>query len=267
MITEKELDMLKRKVKRERGIDLNYYKDSFIIRRVSTRLAQKRMPAIKYIHLLDDKEYKELFKLLSINVTEFFRDSSVYEMFQDLILPNLVYYKEGIKKKSIRIWSAGCASGEEPYSIAIMLREFFKDKIDDWTITVLGTDIDKVALERAKLGIFTENRVKNVDKQLIDKYFFTDNTWYEVNDDIKSMVRFKIHDLIHDQPEHNFDVVFCRNVMIYFSKELQDGLFEHFYRALNKYGFLILGKTEGVLGAYRQHFAFVDIPERIYRKI
>lgn len=267
MITDKELELLKRKVKRERGINLDYYKENFVKRRVSHRIMDRKIPAIKYIHSLDEQEYQRLFKALSINVSEFFRDEQVWELFQDLILPNLIFYKEETGRKIIRAWSAGCASGEEAYTLAIILKEFLGDDIDDYLISITGTDIDNIALERARFGIYQKERVKNVKKSLLDKYFVTDGTWYEVNDEVKEMVRFRRHDLIHDEPFSHFDVIFCRNVAIYFSKELQEILFENFHHSLHRFGFLVLGKTEAVTGKYRKNFAVVDIVERIYRKL
>ena len=265
MITDKEFELLKRKVKRDRGIDLSYYKDSFVKRRVLFRMNKTGMAASKYVISLDEKEYPELFQALSINVSDFFRDSPVFSVFSDDILPNLVHYKEEIKRKTIRIWSAGCSFGEEPYTIAIILKEFFGEK-NDFSISIIATDVDKVALERAKLGIYPKERVKNVPEELLKKYFYTDGEWYEVKEEIKCMVKFKSHDLIHDEPHNYFEVIFCRNVVIYFSRELQEKLFEHFYNALQKYGFLILGKTEGISGTAREKFAVVNMAERIYRK-
>ena len=130
MITNKEFALFKRRVKRDRGIDLSYYKESFVERRVIYRIHKKDISAMEYINSLDSEEYPRLFDALAINVSEFFRDKPVFEFFSDIILPNLVYYKEETKRKTIRIWSAGCAFGEEPYTIAIILKEFFGKKAD-----------------------------------------------------------------------------------------------------------------------------------------
>lgn len=224
---------------------------------------------MQYLRLLDKdpEEYNRLFNALSINVTEFFRDMVMFEIFKEIIFPNLAYNKIQRKGRIIRIWSAGCASGEEAYSIAISIAEAIKDRDRNFIVSIYGTDIDEAAMKQAKLGIYPKERLKNVNKQILKRYFNHKDGKYQVKDEIKSMIRFNKQDLIHDKHPTHFDIIFCRNVFIYFSRKQQDKLLNIFHSSLNSDGFLILGKTETIPIDLHEKFYFVDPGEKIYRKI
>ncbi|MFQ6055760.1 MAG: CheR family methyltransferase [Methanosarcinales archaeon] len=198
-----------------------------------------------------NEEYEKLLKSLTINVTEFFRNPEVFKAFEKKVIPELAS-----RKGYIRIWSVGCATGEEPYSIAML---FQKNKIKNFKI--YATDIDKNSLEEAMKGEYT--KLPNNDM----KQFFTCmNGSYKVKDEIKYRVKFARHDVLSDKPYKNMDVIFCRNMVIYLKTEAKKKLYMDFYDLLNKSGYLVLGKTELLLGEARDRFQVVDNVERIYQK-
>jgi chemotaxis protein methyltransferase CheR len=213
----------------------------------------------------DLSEYDRLFDALTINVTNFFRDKSTYRVIKETVVPELVSSKKKQGRKIIRVWSAGCASGEEPYSMAILFHKILGDKINDFLISIHATDIDEVSLDKAKSGEYEAGAVSEVDETILKRYFKR-NLKYELKEEIKQMVMFTRHDLISDRPLAHLDVILCRNVLIYFSRDLQMRLFDKFCEALNRGGYLILGKTESLAGESAGLFQPVNIRERIYRK-
>jgi chemotaxis protein methyltransferase CheR len=214
----------------------------------------------------DPTEYDELIEALSISVSEFFRDASVFEYFRKTVIPALIQDKRRKNQKIIRIWSAGCASGEETYSIAILMRDFLGANLGNFLIFVHGTDIDDESMEKAKKGEYTFEEVKNIGKGFLSSYFIFDSGKYRVSDKIKGIVNFEKHDLVSGKPLAHFDVIFCRNVSIYFSRDMHKKLYMDFYNALNNDGFFVMGKTEMLCGSARKLFIPVNAREGIYQK-
>nr|QNO54989.1 chemotaxis protein methyltransferase [Methanosarcinales archaeon ANME-1 ERB7] len=202
----------------------------------------------------------------TITVSEFFRDASVFDYFRKNVIPSLIQDKRKKKQKIIRIWSAGCASGEETYSIAILMYDFLGATLENFIISVHGTDIDGASLVKAKKGEYTFEEVKNIGAESLSQYFVFDQGKYRVSDKIKGLVKFEKHDLISGKPLAHFDVIFCRNVSIYFSRAMHERLHNEFYNALNNDGFFVLGKTEMLYGAARKLFKPVNAKEGIYQK-
>jgi len=204
---------------------------------------------IEYFNYLisHSTELDELLYSLTVNVSGFFRNPIVWEILSDDILPKLF---EKVNK-SLRIWSAGCASGEEPYSIAIILQELlikFKRKID---IHVFATDINDKVLARARKAKYEQQAIGEVKFDFFQKYFTERSNQFHLSSEIKKMVKFSTFDLMDknryippDSIFGNFDIVFCRNVLIYFNKETQLKIFDNLYRSLKKGGYLILGEAE-----------------------
>jgi chemotaxis protein methyltransferase CheR len=179
----------------------------------------------------------------------------------------MIYEKVKKKRKVMRFWSAGCASGEETYSISILLKDLLDEKFDTFIVSIYGTDIDENCLDAAKKGIYQPRQVENVKPRDLKKYFRFDGEMYEISHEIKDMVRFRKQDLFNGIKGGHYDMIFCRNVMIYFTKEMQKKLFERFYKSLNVGGYLIIGKTEGLFGNSRYNFEIINSRERIYQKI
>lgn len=268
IINEGGLEKILEYIHQHRGIDLlSAYRREFVFRRLRLRLRNTKVEKYQeYLELLekDPEEYYNFLDLLSVNVTEFFRDAEVFEEFRKNILPQVIKKKEANNEQLIRIWSAGCAHGQEPYSLAILLKEALPtDK--KFFARIWATDIDDGALKIANKAEYTQNDFKGVDKRILEKYFNpVYNDRYVLNTDVKQAVLFKKQNMTEEAPLRYMDVVFCRNVMIYFHRQQQELLFKKFYQALNSGGYLIIGKTESIWS--RELFSVVNPLLKIYKK-
>jgi len=252
----------------ERGIDLCSYRQNFSFRHLRSRFVEtKAGNAAGYIAYIKvhPEEIDRFLDELSINVTHFFRDIEVFEAFRKGPLQDVLQRKlQGGEGRLIRIWSAACASGQEPYSLAIMLAEEIQGNAAA-TVRILATDVDADALERAKAGVYDQRQVKEVNKKLLEKYFHSDyNGTYSVSDQIKRMVRFERHNLITDPGFKSIDFIFCRNVMIYFNRQQQDNLIRKFHASLNSGGYLVTAKVESVWS--KDLFMTKDAYNKIYQR-
>ncbi|RJS81414.1 protein-glutamate O-methyltransferase CheR [Methanophagales archaeon] len=266
---ERDFNVLKRQILKDKGFDCNQYRDNYIKRRLAIRLRANNVHSCKdYAILLkrEPTEYDKLIEAFTITVSGFFRDTSVFAYFRKAVIPALIQDKRRKNQKIIRLWSAGCASGEETYSIAILMSDFLGANLGNFLISVRGTDIDDESLEKAKRGEYTFEEVKSVGKGFLSRYFIFDRGKYCVRDKIKGMVNFEKHDLVSDKPLAHFDVIFCRNVSIYFSMDMHEKLYLDFYNALNNDGFFVMGKTEMLCGSARKLFIPVNAREGIYQK-
>lgn len=251
-----------------KGLDLSTYRQNFIYRRLRLRmLTTKAKGPAEYIGLLEKnpEEYRFFLDALSINVTEFFRDHDVFEIFQKGALSELISRKAASSYKCLRLWSSACANGEEAYSLAILVKEALKDR-KDWLVRIWATDIDNEALEKAGKAEYRAGDLKKLPKDILTKYFtLIDNTAYRLNDEIKQMVKFQLHNIFHIPPFKGLDVIFCRNIMIYLSREQMMELFKKFAQLLNPKGYLVLGKVETLWE--RTLFVPVDLRAKIYQKV
>lgn len=252
------------RIYQDRGLDFSQYHRSLLKRRVALRLrANKLNSYTEYLTVLAENpyEYEKLFEVLTINVSEFFRDKHVWDGIEKLLRRLLVHVIQ--HQMPLKIWSAGCANGEEPYSLAILIKEINASK----PIEIYGTDIDADSVSTARRGIYQKNKLKNVAKPLLEKYFVPlENDQYILKDEIKKMVHFKRHDLINDIILPEVDILICRNVFIYFTKPLQEQILNKFYHALKEKGYLIIGQSESILSEARLIFKDVDLVSRIYQK-
>ncbi|MCX7926699.1 MAG: late competence development ComFB family protein [Candidatus Omnitrophica bacterium] len=264
----KVFSLLLETIKENRGLDFTHYHQELLKRRIAIRLRANRMETYsEYLRYLinNPEEYDKLFATLCINVSEFFRDPEVWKKIRQ-ILKNIVEDKIKSSNPYICIWSAGCADGEEPYSIAILLKEILKDKTYNLHIDISGTDVDKKSLAFAQEAIYEKNLIKNVDKELLDKYFEPQDNCWRVKKEIRSMVNFYYLDLTGQEYKKNVDVIFCRNVFIYFDRGLQEQILMKFYNALRNDGYLVMGKSETLISEAKHIFSEVDLDCRIFRK-
>jgi len=265
-ISEKDLRNIKESVLKNHGLDLSYFKPAFLARRIHVRMKMLNMKnSSEYVHLLNSKpnEISSLYDSLSINVTKFFRDKQVWQFFMQKVIPDLL--KVIKPTDTIRIWSCGCASGEEPYSLAIMFNEALKNT--DNKFKILATDINLNSLREAHTGIYNKDNLKNLDTRLITKYFNKiENDKFQINEKIKNLVSFNLGD-ITTFPATYLDVVFCRNLLIYYGKDAQDLIFKKFYTVLKQNRFLVLGMDETLWGHKLQNsFIPISARDRIYQK-
>ncbi len=202
---------------------------------------------INYIITTDNKaDVSKMLNLLTTNHTYYMREFSHFEYFSKTVLP---YLETNNKDKVLSIWSAGCSSGEEPYTLSILLKEHFSKKGVRWDTRVLATDISQRALEKAKKGIYTAEGLKDMPPEWVEKYFIpsADKKFYTICPEIRQNVIFKTFNLMEPISfKKKFDVIFCRNVMIYFDKETRDSLVNRFYGATNYGGYLFIGNSETV---------------------
>lgn len=261
---EEGFKMLLEKIYQDRGVDFSQYYPNLLKRRIAIRLRANHVESYSdYLKVLADnpQEYASLFEVMTINVSEFFRDLSVWsgiaKIMEDFLFKN--------KHKSIvRIWSAACAYGEEAYSLAILVKELASDV----PVEIYATDIDSDAIDKARNAVYDVHRLKNVSKELLKKYFIpAERGNYALCEDIKKMVAFKQRDLINDTAINNIDLILCRNVFIYFTKPLQEQILNKYYLSLKDSGYLVIGKSESIINEARLIFKIVDIENRIYQKL
>ncbi len=256
-------------VSRESGIDLTKYREGYLRRRIELRMKMLGLRDYgEYLRLLrndGDGEVQKLVNTITINVTEFMRDKTPFEFLMKNILPEIASRKKRVNSNIIRFWSAGCSCGEEPYSIAICALEVLGE---EWLISIYATDIDDTCLEMARDGFYRPVQLKNLSKMLINKYFDKEGDGYRVKNFLKKHIRFKKHDLTTEGPVSRYlDVVFCRNVMIYFSEQQKAKAVNDFYNALVEGGYLIIGKSETLPAGFKDKFECVSLREKIYKKI
>ncbi|NJD76802.1 MAG: protein-glutamate O-methyltransferase CheR [Candidatus Methanoperedens sp.] len=265
---EKEFVELKAIIKKKIGFNCDQYKQAHLKRRLAVRLRANQSGSYKeYMDILmrNEAELQKLKDTLTVNVTELFRNPETYEVFSKTVLPELVKSKGD--DKTIKIWSAGCSNGEEPYSIAILVREFLGGLTKRYSISIIGTDIDEDSLKKAQNGIFQLKQLEKINKERLDKFFTRkDDGNFQISEDLRRLLKFRHHDMISGPRMFGFDVIFCRNVTIYFEQELQEKLYLNFYNALNKGGYFVMGKTETLVGPAGDLFEPVDVRERIYQK-
>ena len=260
------LDLLS-KIARERQFHCQHYKEKCLRRRIGVRLRARGLHSYSdYARLLDGdaKEYEKLLDTLTINVTKLFRNWETWEALTQAVIPSLWTQVP----KDLRVWSAGCSSGEEAYSLAVlfhrhasMVREAHRlNRID-----ILGTDIDRESLAAAMRGTFEDDAFSDTPADLRAAYFSPASP-STLPPEVKGLVRFERRDLIHGDAPKGLHLIACRNVIIYFDRNTQEQLFVRFHDALEPGGFLVLGKVETLLGATRSLFEPVDARERIFRR-
>ncbi|WP_234119574.1 CheR family methyltransferase [Clostridium hydrogenum] len=253
-----ELEDFKRWVLKDFGIDLFAYKENQLHRRILSLISRVGAKNIdEYVEMLkkDQNQRQKFLDFITINVTEFFRNPELFKEFENEIR-NII----SKNTSNIKIWSAACSIGAEPYSIAIIL-----DKLGYNKARILATDIDATILNRAKTGEYLESEIKNVEKQDLHKYFKNMGDKYIIDESIKSMIIFKKHDLILDSYESDFDLIVCRNVVIYFNQDVKEKIYKKFSQSLKKGGLLFVGATESIYN-YKE-YGFEKASTFIYRKL
>lgn len=265
-----EATYVKRVLSKMLGFKIDYYKDDFIMRRLRARaLIRRRKTISEYLSLIakDPMEQKKLLEALAIHVSEFFRDPYVWEIVKKDVFTPLVERK--LRNSGVlKIWSAGCSKGEEPYTIVILLHEILGTRLPLLQLKIFATDIDIKALEEAKRGIYPKHALINVPNRLLQKYFTKiNNELFAIKDFLKRYIIFKQHDLTKDPPIPMVDVVFLRNVMIYLSKDAQARILRNVYSALTPGGYLVLGASEVLPTELSSLFRVKNIRARIYVKL
>lgn len=222
-------------------IDLNYYKEKQMRRRIDTLVNKNGAKSYEeYIQMIksDKEKFEQFVNFLTINVSEFYRNPDQWKLMDQQVIPKLI--KE--QRKPIKIWSAACSTGDEPYSLAMA----FSKHVPLSDIKILATDIDKQVIEHAKVGLYSEKSIAGVPADLKKKYFTQIGNSYQISDDIKRCVTFKEHNLLKDVYPKDYDLILCRNVVIYFTDEAKDMIYKNFYGSLKSKGVLFIGSTEQI---------------------
>lgn len=264
-----DLGKLLTKVGSERGLDLTQYRQNYVERRIAARLRVLNLHTYRqysrYLDLHPD-EYAQLLDTVTINVTDFFRDPTVYQYFRRTIIPEIVKEKTRSRHRMIRVWSAGCATGEEPYSLAMSFLAEFGGRQNSFMLTVIGTDLDPEALATAERGEYAVAKLPHIARTDQAKYLTLQGDTFKINPEVKRLVKFRPLNLFTDEPIHMVDVIFCRNVFIYFTREQQAKVLETFARSLGRGGYLVLGRSEKMAASVSELFDVVNGRERVYRK-
>ncbi|MBN3877072.1 MULTISPECIES: CheR family methyltransferase [unclassified Nostoc] len=254
-------------LRQSRGFDFTGYKRSTLIRRVCKRMQSLNIENFEeyqdYLEVYPD-EFNYLFNTILINVTAFFRDSSAWEYIADQILPNLIKNKKS--SDQIRIWSAGCASGEEAYTLAMLMTQILGAEEFRQRVKIYATDVDEDTLNQARQAVYSAKDVQAVPDELRQKYFEIVGNRYVFRQDLRRSVIFGRHDLLQDAPISRLDLLVSRNTLMYFNSETQGRILARFHFALNDNGYLFLGKAEMLL-MHSNLFTPLDLKNRIFTKV
>ncbi|MDA3797655.1 MAG: protein-glutamate O-methyltransferase CheR [Kiritimatiellae bacterium] len=273
LIHENQVDNILQIVEDKTGTKLNGYRRHTLFQHICERMGNVTANADEYIAICnsDIHECEQLIHSLSINVSSFFRDPTVFEILAQSIIPGLLN-KETVE---LRVWSAGCAAGEEAYSVAILINEALKSSNDKDTVSMIfATDINHDVLDTAKRALYTRDTLKNTKLGIFDKYFTPEKDEFLLSKNIRKMVYFSVEDLLSDKhtaPAESiygtFNLILCRNVLIYFSVESQIKVQKNLYNSLATRGILILGHAETLCQELNQKFKIINLEHRIYQKI
>lgn len=234
-------EAFKKDVLKLTNIDLNFYKEKQMRRRIDT-LATKNgcsdYESFAKLLRTDKEKFEQFVNFLTINVSEFYRNPDEWKRMDEIIIPKLI--KEN--GRNLKIWSAACSTGDEPYSLAMA----FSRHLPLSNIQILATDIDKQVIQHAQVGLYDEKSIAGVPADLKSKYFTKIGNSYQISNEIKKCVTFKEHNLLNDKYPQNFDLILCRNVVIYFTDEAKSMIYRSFYQSLKPKGVLFIGSTEQI---------------------
>src|SRR5262245_22342131 len=249
------------------NFDFREYKEASLARRIRARMTQVRIERYgayaEYVAQHPD-EHVALFNTILINVTGFSRDPEAWKILGNEIIPQIV--TDAGDSRAIRIWSAGCSSGEEPYSVAMLLADHLGSRAPEYHVKIYGTDIDEDALTTARHGLYRLDQVKDVPAELIDRYFVRDGQLYRFRRDLRRWCIFGAHNLTQAPPLSHIDLVLCRNVLIYFTSDLQERILARFHYATREDGYLFLGRSESLLARSR-FFTPRNLKWRIFQRM
>lgn len=265
-------------VRCKRGLDCSQYKKSFLRRRLAVRIRARSVSTCQeYLAVLrsDPAELEKLITTLTINLSYFFRDKAAIERLKDTVLVPLIAQRTKDQQQSLTVWSAGCAAGEEPYSIAMILADLLQTSLAEWRLVIHATDVDATTLARACQGVY---RTVNLSPgggsvpihlqqaHYVARYFIHDGDTFTIRPEIRRLITFRQHDITTPPPWPRYDLVLCRNVLIYFAHERQEEIVRHLIEHLEPGGYLMLGMAEMLPPALVSQLDAVDGRLRIYRK-
>lgn len=252
-----------------RNFDIGSYKDKYLKRRIAIRArATHSATAEAYCDLVarSERELDLLLKGLTIHVSQFFRNRPTFEKLREEILPMLFERLRREGRDRATFWSVGCASGEEPYSLAIILKDSFGDELKEFKVSLVATDINEGILDAARVGAYPPERLAELPAGVRERYFSPQGGRFVLAPAVRAMVEFRRGDLFDPAAAMECDLILCRNVLIYFERDEQARILHGFASSLRTGGVLVLGKAETLVGEVRQRFATLCPMERIYQK-
>ncbi len=237
-----DYEYLKKEIMALTSIDLNSYKEKQMKRRIDTLITKNKIVGYdKYVQALrtDKALFEEFVNYITINVSEFYRNPDQWKFLDETVIPELIS-KFG---KNLKIWSAACSTGDEPYSLVMALSRHIPLN----QIKIYATDLDKQVIAKAKVGLYSDKSIASVPEDLKKKYFTQIGPSYKIADEIKARVEFKEHNLLKDAYPMDYHMIVCRNVLIYFTEEAKDEVFRKYYGSLTHGGILFIGSTEQIM--------------------
>ena len=263
---DSDLEGLLKTIEGQMGLDCGAYKESCLRRRIAVRMRAcdvRTYTDYAAVLVRTPDEYDRLLSALTINVTKFYRNRDTWEALAERVLPILWQARKG----NVRCWSAGCSTGEEPYTMTILLLELARKDGAGFSHggRVDATDLDPESLAKAEQGSYKETALEEMPPDLVDRYFSRDRP-RSVLQSVRQNVEFSRHDITVELPPNpSYDIIVCRNVLIYFDRSTQERIFRQFVHSLASGGYLVLGKTETLFGNVRETLELVDARERIYK--
>ncbi len=271
-LSNAEFEQFRKIIYRNTGIYLSSKKKTLLISRLSKRLRALNLADFsQYYRYLQESpnssdELVHMINRITTNKTEFFREKYHFDFLKENVFPLMIKNAEKLRMpRRLRIWSAGCSTGEEPYSIAMIVSEAFRC-VREWDIKILATDVDTDVLKKAIKGVYSHNSIVGVPGKYLRRYFVRRDDGYHLKESIKSMVVFRKLNLIREiYPMRGpFDIIFCRNVIIYFSRETKKALMQRLYQYLKDDGFIFMGHSESLMDMKDR---FMYIKNTIYKKV
>jgi chemotaxis protein methyltransferase CheR len=255
-LTESDFELYRKLIYDQSGIHFSVTNRSILESRLKERLRDKKMTDYGQYYRLITSEHEEMKVLLdsvTTNLTRFFRNTAHFEAFEKFVIPDIMKSRQAGQDRKVRIWSAGCSTGEEPYTIAMLCREILPA---GWTAEIIASDISLKSLMVGKEGFYPDTRIQGVPEPMLGKYFERKGNGYRIKDDVKRQIRFDYHNLRFDSGTRNLDIVFCRNVLIYFDEAAQKATVERFWEAMAPHSYLFIGHSESLFGM-NTRFEFV----------
>ena len=252
VLSDADYEMFRKLIYEESGITFSSTNSSILDSRIKEQLRKKNLatPAEYYALVTKNaEEMKEMLDSVTTNLTRFFRNQPHFDAFMKYVIPNVIENKKSGTDRVIKIWSAGCSTGEEPYTIAMIMKEICPS---GWDFKVTASDISMKSLMTAQRGFYADSKVDGVPADYLTKYFTKVDGGYQIKDDVKSKVHFDYHNLKNDSGARNLDVLFCRNVLIYFDEPAQLKVINRFYDAMAPKSYLFIGHSESLFGMNTQ---------------
>jgi chemotaxis protein methyltransferase CheR len=250
VLNDADYELFRKVIYDESGITFSATNRSILDSRIKELLRKKNMSTPQEYYALITKsteEMKEMLDAVTTNLTRFFRNQPHFDAFINYVIPQIVEYKKSKSSfdKTIKIWSAGCSTGEEPYTLAMIMKEICPM---GWDFQITASDISLKCLMTAQTGFYADNKIDGIPENYLQKYFTKVDGGYQVNKDLQAKIKFDYHNLRNDSGARNLDVVFCRNVLIYFDEPAQLKVIDNFWNSMAAHSYLYIGHSESLFG-------------------